>query len=236
MDRKKVNDIQLKGFPRDISLWIILAVCLVLGHLSNNNLILSAVLIVIVGCFILINIDKKINLLFFLIPWTYILRSEPGTRTIFSYLTVGLLFAISYKSKLSFNLKKISYITMLIILVLFQKLIIGRTISFDEISLILPLTTLSLIKGKWYNLFKWDEASLAFIFGLFLSIIAGLILYKASHMVDYFRLNYAVKGQGVGLRFSGVHMDPNGFGAQAIFGCSLGIILTNQTQIRFKKW
>jgi hypothetical protein len=224
-----------KKFPDGIRIWIFLVIVLSVGHYLNNNLILLFSLVSIVIYFTIVGLNQKINLLFFLIPWIPILRLEPGVTTYFSYLMIILFIAVFLKNKSSINIKKVLLIMTIAILIMVQKLIIGTLVDIEEISFLIALATLCMFNMSWYRLFEWDRVAIAFVCGIFLSIISGIILHDLSHMSEYFRLNFAVKGEGEGLRFSGLHKDPNGFGAQAIFGYTLGVILLTQKQIIYGK-
>lgn len=222
-----------KHLQGGVVVWILLALMLIGGNFINNKVIVTLTLFMIIIYFIFISLNQKVKMLFFFIPWIYILKTQNEMTSYFSYLIIILFISVILKNKPIFNIKKSIYIIVMIIIILFQKLVIASFINTDEMIFFISLITLSIYINTWNESFNWDEVAIAFILGLFFSILGGGLLYDLPHMSEFFNSYYAVKGKGIGLRFSGLHLDPNGFGAQSIFGYILGIILITQKKLNY---
>lgn len=223
----------VKSFPDGMVHWIAAVSVLTMGHYLDNK---SIVLLALVGTllyFILMNINKKMEFLFFLIPWSHIMKIEPGSKTWFTYITIILLLAVAVKSKFSFGKIRLLSVITIIVFLLLQKLIISEMIGLNEVALIATLATFSFSMVKWRDEIKWDEIAVAFVCGLAISILAGFILVKLPQMAGFFKVRYSLKNTSVGLRFTGLQLDPNTFGSQAIIGFLIGVIIASQKSIKY---
>lgn len=222
---------------KKILIYILLDILfLSIGHMLNINII---TLICLIGFVVILITSPKqyfLPIMLFYLPWSPIMKFEPGSFTWFTFIVpIFFVYIVIFKSNqdinISISMKTVLLILPLIILTLFVKLYSAYSIDFGYIMFIFMLIFIPTYTSIYKDEISFEECIIFLSVGIISACISSSILSKYPHMMGYINV---YEWENVGLtRLSGFYGDSNFYSAQilvAIFG-TLIIITYNDCKL-----
>ncbi|PHD75785.1 hypothetical protein COF64_11420 [Bacillus sp. AFS043905] len=221
----KKHNIQL------LILSILSVLTLSIGHAYNNQMILLGTLLLFSGLILCSHKKYFLPIMLFYLPWSPILKSNPGSFTFFTLIVPCVFLLILFrglKKQIKYKVELIILPFFFIAYTLLVKLLNGLPLDMSYCFFIMMMLFVPVYASEYKEEIEFETCVLYLTTGVLTACVASNILMNIPHMLVYIDV---YQWEKIGLtRLSGFYGDANFYSVHILVAISSLLIILSKTR------